>query len=174
MSAWTCRRLMARPPKRLFHPVFESHSGRALVPSPKRSASPRATSTLQWRIGLKALDPERPIREADIAERDLDVRFVPKAGSCTAAKTVTLFNQLVGGCEYGVVDRDTPRVSAALGLRAPHKDRLSQLRTKESDVCHEAGQQPLEEAHDRKYFAFRRAALGGHPQRLAAQVAVVG
>jgi hypothetical protein len=38
------------------------------VPSPKRSASPRATSTLQWRIGLKALDPERPIREADITE----------------------------------------------------------------------------------------------------------
>jgi hypothetical protein len=39
------------------------------VPSPKRSASPRATSTLQWWIGLKALDPERPIREADIKWR---------------------------------------------------------------------------------------------------------
>jgi hypothetical protein len=77
MSAWTYRRLMARPPERLFHLVFESHSGRALVPSPKRSASPRATSTLQWRIGLKALDPERPIREADIVERDHHVRFVP-------------------------------------------------------------------------------------------------
>ena len=71
-------------------------------------------------------------------------------------------------------DRDTQRVSAALGLAPPHKDRLSQLSTKESDVCHEAGQQPLEEAHDRKNFAFRRAASGGHPQRLAAQVAVVG
>jgi hypothetical protein len=66
MSAWTYRRLTARPPERLFHLVFESYGGRALVPSPKRSASPRATSTLQWRIGLKALDPERPIREADI------------------------------------------------------------------------------------------------------------
>jgi len=87
MSAWTYRRLMARPPKRLFHLVFESHSGRALVPSPKRSASPRATSTLQWRIGLKALDPERPIREADIAQHDRDVRFVPQAdipGALTA------------------------------------------------------------------------------------------
>ena len=73
MSAWTYRRLMARPPKRLFHLVFESHSGRALVPSPKRSASPRATSTLQWRIGLKALDPERPIREADIGLLLLDL-----------------------------------------------------------------------------------------------------
>ena len=28
---------------------------------------------------LKVLDPKRPIREADIAGRDLDVRFVPIA-----------------------------------------------------------------------------------------------
>ena len=40
-------------------------------------------------------------------------------------------------------------------------DRLSQLGTKESDVYREAGQQPLEQAHDRKNFAFRRAAPGG-------------
>jgi hypothetical protein len=46
----------------------ESYGGRALVPSPKRSASPRATSTLQWRIGLKVFDSERPIREADITQ----------------------------------------------------------------------------------------------------------
>ena len=74
MSAWTYRRLTARPPERLFHLVFESYGGRALVPSPKRSASPRVTSTLQWRIGLKALDPERPIREADITEQLRHVR----------------------------------------------------------------------------------------------------
>ena len=116
---------------------------------------------------MSALPPK-----ADIEPRN--VRFVPKADICSAAKTVTLLNQLVGGCEYGVVDRDTQRVSAALGLRVPHKDRLSQLRTKESDVRHETGQQPLEEARDRKNFAFRRAASSGHPQRLAAQVAVVG
>jgi hypothetical protein len=28
---------------------------------------------------LKVLDPKRPIREADIAGRQFDVRFVPKA-----------------------------------------------------------------------------------------------
>jgi hypothetical protein len=50
----------------LFHLVFESHDGRALVPIPKRSTSLRATSTLEWWIGLKALDPDRPIREAMI------------------------------------------------------------------------------------------------------------
>src|SRR6476659_8129777 len=41
-------RLTVRPPERLFHPVLESHDGRALVPIPKRSTSPRATSTLWW------------------------------------------------------------------------------------------------------------------------------
>jgi hypothetical protein len=35
------------------------------VPIPKRSASPRATSTTVVVDGLKALDPKRPIREAD-------------------------------------------------------------------------------------------------------------
>jgi hypothetical protein len=35
----------ARPRQRLFRLVFESHTGRALVPIPKRSTSPRATST---------------------------------------------------------------------------------------------------------------------------------
>src|SRR5215467_1134810 len=40
-------RLTARPPERLFHLVFESHDGRALVPIPKRSTSPRATLTLR-------------------------------------------------------------------------------------------------------------------------------
>jgi hypothetical protein len=31
----------------LFHLIFESHDGRAFVPIPKRSASPRATSKPQ-------------------------------------------------------------------------------------------------------------------------------
>jgi hypothetical protein len=34
----------------LFYLVFESHDGRALVSIPKRSTSPRATSTLRWWI----------------------------------------------------------------------------------------------------------------------------
>jgi hypothetical protein len=35
---------------------------------------------------LKALDPKRPIREADIEQRGRHVRLVPTADSCTAAK----------------------------------------------------------------------------------------
>jgi hypothetical protein len=54
----------------LFRLVLESHDGRALVPIPKRSTSPRATSTLV--DSLKALDSYRPIREADIDEAQGD------------------------------------------------------------------------------------------------------
>src|ERR1700731_2158360 len=43
-------RLTARQTKRLFHLVLETHDGTALVPIPKRSTSPRATSTPWWRI----------------------------------------------------------------------------------------------------------------------------
>jgi hypothetical protein len=52
--------------------------------------------------------------------------------------------------------------------------RLLQLRTKESDIRRDAGQQPLEEMHDRENFAFRRAGSSGYPQRLTSQVTVVG
>ena len=57
MSAWTCRRLTARPTKRSFRLVLESHDGRALVPIPERSTSPRATSTLQRWMVCKRLTP---------------------------------------------------------------------------------------------------------------------
>ncbi len=66
MSAWPAARLTARPTQRSFRLVLESHDGRALVPIPERSTSPRATSTLEVVDSLKALDPNRPIREADI------------------------------------------------------------------------------------------------------------
>src|SRR5262249_41663286 len=62
--------LTARPRQRLFHLILESHDGRAVVPIPKRSASPRATSTACRRNSLKALDLGRPIREADMAQID--------------------------------------------------------------------------------------------------------
>ena len=64
MSAWTCRRLTARPTQRLFRLVLGSHDGRALVPIPERSASPWIDIAVV--DSLKVLDPRRPIREADI------------------------------------------------------------------------------------------------------------
>jgi hypothetical protein len=72
--------LSARPPERSFHLIFESYDGRAYVPIPKRSASPRAISTPQVN-GLKALDPNRPIREADMGRtylrRYVELLFQP-------------------------------------------------------------------------------------------------
>jgi hypothetical protein len=52
---------------RSLHLVFESHDGRALVPIPKRSTSPRGDIATLVVDSLKALDLERPIREADVA-----------------------------------------------------------------------------------------------------------
>jgi hypothetical protein len=54
--------------QRWLHLVFESHDGRALVPIPKRSTSPRGDIDTVAMDSLKALDLERPIREADIGE----------------------------------------------------------------------------------------------------------
>jgi len=45
MSAWTCRSSDGKAVPKIVRLVFESHDGRALVPIPKRSTSPWATST---------------------------------------------------------------------------------------------------------------------------------
>jgi len=57
MSAWTCRQLSERSPKRSFHLVFESHDGTAYVPIPERSTSLRVTSTPPVVDSQKRLTP---------------------------------------------------------------------------------------------------------------------
>ena len=57
-------RLTARPLQRLLHLILRSHNGRALAPIPKRSASLSDIDTAA--ADSPVLDPERPIREADI------------------------------------------------------------------------------------------------------------
>src|SRR6516165_67855 len=87
----------ARPPQRLFHLVLGSHNGRALVPIPKRSANPWEASTLQCLDSLKVLDPNRPIREADITRTCADVCFWVTSGS-RAADFSEVHNPLIQGC----------------------------------------------------------------------------
>ena len=57
----------------MFRLVFEPHDGRAYVPIPERSTSPRGDIDTALVDSLKALDPNRPIREADISRTGLDV-----------------------------------------------------------------------------------------------------
>jgi hypothetical protein len=52
---------------RLFHLVFESHDGRALGADSEEKHEPVSDIDTAVVDGLKVLDPERPIREADIA-----------------------------------------------------------------------------------------------------------
>jgi hypothetical protein len=65
MSAWTCRQ-SARPPIRLFHLVFESHDGRALCVDSVEKHEPASDVDTAVVDSLKALDANRPIREADL------------------------------------------------------------------------------------------------------------
>ena len=78
MSLGPAVRTDGKAAQRLFHLVFESHDGRARVPIPKRSTSPRATSTLGVVDSLKVLDPKWPIREADIIVRRNEVTLRAK------------------------------------------------------------------------------------------------
>src|SRR3974377_2152497 len=67
---------MASSPGCLSTPALEgvAHDGRALVPIPERSTSPRVTFICRGQS--KALDPKRPIREADMLSRFCDVCFM--------------------------------------------------------------------------------------------------
>jgi hypothetical protein len=58
--------MTTRPPERLFHPVFESHDGRA--PGADSEEKHELVSDIDTVVvdSLKALDPERPIREAEV------------------------------------------------------------------------------------------------------------
>jgi hypothetical protein len=50
----------------LFHLVFESHDGRAFGADSEEKHEPASGVDTELVDSLKALDPERPIREADI------------------------------------------------------------------------------------------------------------
>src|SRR5438309_11466691 len=64
----------ARSSQRLFHLIFGPHDGTAYVPIPERSTSPRVMLRPAVMDSLKVLDPNRPIREADIPTRSANVR----------------------------------------------------------------------------------------------------
>ena len=66
MSAWTCVTLTARPSQRLFRLVFESHDARGLGADSVEKHEPVSDIDTVLVGSLKALDPKRPSREADV------------------------------------------------------------------------------------------------------------
>src|SRR5215471_2267821 len=103
MSAWTYRssdgkaarkfacplgptvRLTARPPERSFRLVLESHDGRAPGADSEEKHEPVSDIDTVVVDSLKALDPEWPIREADIDRHGWHVRKVPGPDMLLAA-----------------------------------------------------------------------------------------
>src|SRR6516162_5537854 len=81
-------RLTARPPKRLFRLVFESHDGRALGADSEEKHEPVSDIDTAVADSLKVLDLKRPIREADIRITQRHVCFGPSPDSCTAQHVV--------------------------------------------------------------------------------------
>src|ERR1700756_1026198 len=97
MSAGTCRQSDGKVDRKIVPPRLRTPcwKGRCADSVEKREpASDIDTATLD---SLKALDPNRPIREADIGERDCHVRFVPEMDSCSAAKRAKLLIECVQG-----------------------------------------------------------------------------
>src|SRR5262249_17547703 len=95
MSDWSCRQREARSHLRLFHLVLGSHDGRALVPIPKRSAYPASDLDVVVVDSLKALDPNRPIREVGhrlktAVDPDPDIQFGQMVTTLALTELVTL------------------------------------------------------------------------------------
>ena len=74
MSTWTYRSSDGRPPERLFRLVLETHDGRAPGADSEEKHEPVSDIDTVVMDSLKALDPEWPIREADIARAFMSAR----------------------------------------------------------------------------------------------------
>ena len=89
MSAGPAVRLTARPPNRLFHLVLKSHDGRAQVPIPREKHEPVSDIDTVVVNSLKTLDPNRPIREADIncpGQNECRAPHVHASGACAGRR----------------------------------------------------------------------------------------
>ena len=64
-------------PRRLFHPVFESHDWKGPGADSEEKHEPASDIVTVMADGLKALDPRRPIREADMSHLGRHVGFDP-------------------------------------------------------------------------------------------------
>ena len=73
----------------MFHLVLESHDGRAPGADSEEKHEPVSDIDTVVVDSLKALDPEWPIREADVGEECRHFRLVPEADFASDAIHVT-------------------------------------------------------------------------------------
>ena len=84
MSAGPTVSPTARPPNRLVHPVLEPHDGRAQEPNSGEKHEPASDIDTAAVDSLKALDPNRPIREADIRQKNEEADWGQAASKRTS------------------------------------------------------------------------------------------
>src|SRR6516162_5770358 len=94
MSAWTCRQLSERSPKRSFHLVFESHDGTAYVPIPERSTSLRVTSTPPVVDSQKRLTPNGRLEKRTL-ELSREMSALCQKETYAPHQNLSLFDNLV-------------------------------------------------------------------------------
>jgi hypothetical protein len=80
----------------LFHLVLESHDGRAPGADSEEKHEPVSDIDTVVVDSLKALDPEWPIREADIVDALWHFRFVPCVDGSELARAFFTFAGWVG------------------------------------------------------------------------------
>ena len=86
MSAWTCRQSDGKADRKIVPPRLRTPCWKGLSAESEEKREPASDIDTATLDSLKALDPNRPIREADIVHSGRNVRFVPKADSCIAGK----------------------------------------------------------------------------------------
>src|SRR3974377_743448 len=97
MSAWTCRHLTVRPTNRLFHLCPQIPYWKGVAPESEEKQEPASDIDTEVVDSLKALDPDRPIREADITHR---------------SERSLLLDHLVGAGEHRPGNGKTERLGA--------------------------------------------------------------
>jgi hypothetical protein len=88
MSAWTCQSANGKAALKIVPPHLRIPSWKGLRADSEEKREPASDIDTGVVDSLKALDPERPIREADVDPRCCYVAFVPISDSCTAATDV--------------------------------------------------------------------------------------
>ena len=81
MSAWTCRQCAGKADPKIVPPRSRIPSWKGLGADSEEKREPASDIDTVLVDSLKALDPNRPIREADIQFAPLPVPVIPRLGT---------------------------------------------------------------------------------------------